>query len=190
MNRLFTALFLSATFLSACWASVTASLIPGSGTVAGAPGSAVGWGFDVTNTTAGEWVLLTGSSFNGNPLIGSYVDYLSLPTAPLYIAGPAPESTNVLQPWIPSSQLGLGEFDIDPTAPVNAAASGAITVHYSVFSQDPNDPAFDPDTATLVPDATLNVPASVNVAPEPASLALFAAGCVIFFLAGRRQRHS
>jgi hypothetical protein len=116
--------------------------------------------------------MLTGSEFTGSEIYGNYVDYLSLPTAPQYVAGPAPENSTVTQTWDFPLQLGLGEFDINPTALPGADITGNIVVHYSVFSQDPNDPNFDPDTSTVIADATVSDSVQIQVSPEPASLVM------------------
>ena len=160
-----------ATFSMASPVGPTIVTIPASGNVSGPPGSVVGWGFTLTNSDPVDWVILTGSSFTGSQVQGTYVDYLSLGSAPLYIAGPAPESSIVTQNWNLASQLGLGEFNINPTA-APGLITGNIVVHYSEFSQDPNDPNFDPDTSTVVADATLSAPVSIGVVPEPGTLGL------------------
>jgi len=167
----------------------TLTLIPSDGSVAGGPGGVVGWGFTLTNTDPSDWVVLTGSEFTGSTVYGNYVDYLSLPTAPLYVAGPAPESSTVTQDWDPSSNppLGVGEFDINSTA-APGPITGDIVVHYSEFSQDPNSPTFDPDTSTVIADATLTNPATINVVPEPAMLSLLLVGAVPLTIGQYRRR--
>jgi hypothetical protein len=155
----------------------TIATIPASGNVVGPAGTVVGWGFTLSNLDPSDWVVLTGSSFTGSQVQGTYVDYLSLPTAPSYVAGPVPESSTVTQTWNGVSQLGLGEFDINPTA-APGLIGGNIVVHYSEFSQDPNDPNFDPDTSTVIADATLSAPVSISVAPEPGTIWLIFAGAV------------
>ncbi len=164
------------------------TLLPSSG--AGNPGAVVGWGFTLTYTAPSDWVVLTGSEFTGSQVYGTYVDYLSLSNAPLYVAGPAPESSTVQQAWKSSSKppLGVGEFDINPTALVGVSITGDIVVHYSVFSQDPNSPNFDPDTSTVVADATLSDPVAVTVSPEPASLFLMSMALLPFAFEGWRLR--
>ncbi len=162
------------------------SLTP-SGQLAGAPGSTVGWGFDLSYSGPADWVVLTGSEFTGPAVYGNYIDYLSLGTAPLYVAGPSPESATVSQSWNMAQQLGLGEFDISSTAAGGASVNGDIVVHYSVFSEDPNSPSFDPDTATVIADATISLPASVTITPEPAYDVLIGVG-VLPVLFWRRRR--
>ncbi len=171
MKRITLALLIAGA-LAACAqaAALSLTLLPDSGTVMGKPGTVVGWGFTIAYSGSADWVELTGSDFTGSTVYGSYVDYLSLANAPLYVAGPAPESSTISQSWDPSSspQLGLGEFDINATALPGALIAGSLEVSYDVFSQDPNDPNFDP--GTFVASGTVSASADVDVAPEPAPL--------------------
>lgn len=158
---------------AAAWAQagpVSLRLLPNSGAGGGQPGTVVGWGFTITNSGSPDWIVLTGSNFTGSTVYGSYVDYLSLGNAPLYVAGPSPESATISQVWNASSHppLGLGEFDINSTALPGAIIPGTIQVSYDVFSQDPNDPNFDP--GSFVTSGTVSASSDVVVTPEPASL--------------------
>lgn len=166
----------------------TVTTIPASGDVDGGPGAVVGWGFGLTYAASSDWVLLTGTEFIGSEVNGAYVDYLSLASAPLYIAGPAPESSNVSQAWDESLQLGLGEFDINATAPPETDISGDIVIHYSVFDVDPNDPSFDPGSDTVVTDATVSDAVNVLVTPEPASWILLIGAALVPVLFSRRRQ--
>jgi hypothetical protein len=183
MKRITLAIVIAAVFAACAQAAAipTLTLLPANGQVAGLPGTVVGWGFTLTYTDPSDWVILTGSEFTGSPVYGTYVDYLSLATAPLYVAGPAPESSTVQQAWVSSSMLGVGEFDINSTALIDAVIQGNIVVHYSVFSMDPNDPNFNPDTSTVVADATLSEAAQITVTPEPPSLLLMLSGVLLSF---------
>jgi hypothetical protein len=190
MKRITLAILIAAAAAAGAQAATipTLTLLPVSGNVAGLPGTVVGWGFTLTFTDPSDWVILTGSEFTGSPVYGTYVDYLSLASAPLYVAGPAPESSTVQQAWDSSLLLGVGEFDINPTALIDAVIKGNIVVHYSVFSMDPNDPNFNPDTSTVVADATLSAPAQVTVTPEPSSLLLMLSAALLSLVL-TRWRH-
>ena len=197
MKQLTFAFFVAVTFaayaLPAPIPVPTITLLPASGSISGSPGAAVGWGFTLTYIAPSDWVVLTGSTFTGSPVYGNYVDYLSRSNAPFYVAGPTPESTTITEVWNPSLNpaLGLGEFDLNPTALGGASIAGNLVVHYSVFSQDPNSPTFDPDTSTVVADATVTDAAQVNVSPEPGSLWMMSAGLLSFaWAAGWRRRNS
>ena len=183
MKRITLAILITAVFAACAQGAAvpTLTLLPATGQVAGLPGTVVGWGFTLTYTDPSDWVILTGSEFTGSPVYGTYVDYLSLGSAPLYVAGPAPEFSTVQQAWVSSSMLGVGEFDINPTALIDAVIKGNIVVHYSVFSMDPNDPSFNPDTSTVVADATLSEAAQITVTPEPSSLLLTLSAVLLSF---------
>lgn len=88
-----------------------------------------------------------------------------------------------------TAKTGLGEFDIKPTAPPGTTIPGSVLIHYSVFSQDPNDPNFDPNTSTVVADATVSASVTINTpaaVPEPASVLLLAAAALPFAWSRRR----
>ena len=169
MNRATLTFFLAAVFAMCSQAAPMLTLLPASGNISGSPGAVVGWGFTLTDSTPSEWVLLTGSQFTGSPVFGTYVDYLSSNNAPTYVVGPSPENSIIQVAWNRSTMAGLGEFEINSTASAFVSIPGNILVRYSVFSQDPLGPNFDPDTATVVADATVSVPAQVDIAPEPGS---------------------
>jgi hypothetical protein len=166
--------------LAWCAQSETLTLIPSNGDVSGSPGSVVGWGFTLTYSAPADWVELTGSTFTGSMVYGTYQDYLSGCSmgvcnplnAPFYVAGPAPESSTVTAPWNPTSTplSGLGEFDINSTAFPGATIAGDIIVVYDVFSVDPNSPGFDPITDTVATGLVLSAPAQVLVTPEPSEV--------------------
>jgi hypothetical protein len=192
MKRITPALLIAAAFAVCAQAGpLSLTLLPTSGTVGGGPGSVVGWGFTITNSLPSDWVVLTGSAFTGSPVYGSYVDYLSLVNAPLYVAGPSPESPTISSSWNRSSnpRLGLGEFDINSTALPGAIVAGSMQVDYDVFSQDPNDPNFDP--GSFVTSGTVSASAQVSVAaaptPEPATSLMMSTALLSLAFAGLRR---
>jgi hypothetical protein len=189
MKRITLILLLAATFAACAQAgTLSLTLLPTSGAISGKAGTVVGWGFTLTNSESPDWVLLTSSNFTGSTIYGSYVDYLSLVNAPLYVAGPSPESSTFSVSWNPSSNppLGLGEFDINSTALPGAIIAGTIQVGYDVFSQDPNDPSFDP--GSFITSGTLSASAEVGVVPEPASLLTMCTALLPLAFAGLRRR--
>jgi hypothetical protein len=161
-------------------------LNPASGVVSGAPGSTIGWGFTLTNTS--DFVLVNGSSFTPFTLYGTYQDFIG--AFNFIVAGPAPESPTVTQAFNLAAHTGIGAFSILSTAPPGTLVLGNLVINYSVFSQSPNDPNFNPDTSTIVSDASLTVPVTVNIAPEPASGWLLMAGALVLACGtGRFTQH-
>jgi hypothetical protein len=160
-------------------------LNPGNGVVAGMPGATVGWGFTLTDTA--DWIAITGSSFTPSSPLGTYDDYIG--TGPLIVVGPSPENTSLSQLFNSLLRTGVGGFHINGNAPV-ATIGGTIVVTYSEFSQDPNDPNFNPDNSTVVADGSFSQSATVNVVPEPASLSLIVAGVLPLAMVNRRRRRN
>ncbi|HLK18831.1 MAG TPA: hypothetical protein VKT81_07740 [Bryobacteraceae bacterium] len=147
------------------------SLIPNSGTVSGQPGTVAGWGFNFTNSDPSNWVVLNDSFVTGSlstGTFGNYVDYIA-PSPGLIVINPNSDSGDVaFSQGTPGS--GTGEFDILAFVPP-MTITGGISVDYSVFSQDPNSPAFDP--GSFIATGTVSATAAVDVAssvPEPASV--------------------
>ena len=189
MKRITLSLLITAAFVACAQAGpVSLTLIPIAGAISGEPGTVVGWGFTLTNSGSPDWLVLTGSNFTGSTVYGNYVDYLSLLNAPLYVAGPAPESSTISVLWDPSSNppLGVGEFDINATALPGAIIMGAVQVSYDLFSQDPNTPNFDP--GSFITSGTVSAPAEVGVAPEPPSLLTMSTALLPLAFAGWRRR--
>ena len=108
-----------------------------SGSVSGLPGSTVGWGFSLVNTT--NFLVVTSANFCLNPLnppacttaspsVGVFHDFISTqPNA--VIVGPAPESTTVAQTfnsYITSETLAtrLATEPLDGVAPRHVNVEG------------------------------------------------------------------
>lgn len=160
------------------------TLVPADGALRGLPGSTVGWGFTLTNTS--DFLVVTGSSFTASPL-GTYEDFIS--SGPnLIVVGPSPESPTVTQLFDPASRMGIGAFHILDTAPAGVSIKGTLTIDYSLFSVSPNDPAFNPDLDTVVADASLSQAAAVQVLPEPGSWILILSGIGLCAAIHRQRR--
>src|SRR5581483_4721156 len=150
--------------------------IPASGDVSGAPGDTVGWGFQLTFSDPSNWVVLNDSYFTGAQVYGGYQDYI---VSQFIVAGPAPESSPVTVNYVHSSS-GLGEFDIYSFAPPGASITGNINVDYCIFSQDPNDPSFDPASFVTSGVASAAVDVTVPAAvPEPRTAFLLMAAIAL-----------
>jgi hypothetical protein len=166
--------------------TLSLTLIPTGGEVAGAPGTVVGWGFTLTDTVADEWVVLDDSYVGGglnSGLYGSYSDYVS---SQFVVAGPSPESSPVAEPWV-QGVSGTGEFDLFAIVPPGTLITGTISVDYDLFSDDPNDPNFDPG-ADFIGSGTFKDTASILVTPEPASWLLLLSTVLVPFVPAARRR--
>jgi hypothetical protein len=162
--------------------SLSLTLTPANGAVAGSPGNAVGWGFTLTDTSS-DWIVLDDSFFTGSPVYGTYTDYI---VNQFYVAGPAPESADIVSPWNPLAQTGTGEFDLYATDPGDVSFSGTISVDYTLFSEDPNNPNFDPDS--FISNGTFTNPVSISTTPEPPTWALMIMPFMALLAASRRRR--
>lgn len=144
------------------------------GTVSGAPGSAVGWGFSLTSD-ATEWIAVIASftTDETNASLGFYVDLIGTQGGP---------TAGVLPPgdpdWVQDFDLGLGTgvgyFQIFPGAPLLSENSGNIRVLYERFSADPATCG-----GCQLGSEELIVPFSFRVdsaVPEPGTMALLCAG--------------
>jgi hypothetical protein len=160
------------------------SLVPSGGTISSLSGVVVGWGYDITSTDSADWVVLddsyvTGSLASGT--FGSYTDYIA---SNFIVIDPSSSTGSV---HFNAGMTGTGEFDIKAAVPPNTIIPGEIAVDYSVFSQNPNSPSFDPGSfvisGTVFAAATVDV--NVSGAPEPRSLLLIVVGSLTLGLAVR-----
>jgi hypothetical protein len=138
--------------------SYTFSLIPADGAVAGPPGSTVGWGYSIINTSPSDWLVTTALSsdafLNGTP--AAIFDFPDL--------GPGVTGT---VPFDPIAPAGLFELTWDITAPVGFVNSGSFDLSAEFWSGDPLAGgvfvASAPDTLA---------PYTATVTPEPPTLVL------------------
>jgi hypothetical protein len=164
-------------------AGATLGLMPASGSLTGAPGATVGWGFTIANPTAGTWIEVTSAAFCAGSsgtstqcapaTIGTFTDYIS--GYGDVVVGASPDSTSVTQGFSAAGHQGIAGFLI--TAASGQTGTGQIVLTYNVFSRSPHDAAFNPDTDTVSTDNFLTAAASVTVVnappPTPAPPALW-----------------
>ena len=95
--------------------TVTLDLNPLGGSITGGPGDTVGWGFKLTNSTA-DWISVTSSAltFETNPSLGVYTDFIGLQSGPLPSFALAP-STFWSETFDGVSQ-GIGSYAISSSA--------------------------------------------------------------------------
>ncbi len=167
----------------------TFTLLPPSGTISGNSAGVVGWGYDIANNDSVNWLVLDDSFVTGSlgsGTFGTYVDYL----ANNFIVIDPGSSTGT----VPFSRgtSGTGEFDIDAFVPPNAIIPGTIAIDYSVFSQNPNSPSFDPGSflGNGNVSATAQLDVNTSAVPEPGSVWLIAAGLLPLAWGARRCRRT
>jgi hypothetical protein len=174
-----------------CWQaygdSITFTVDPVSGDVSGAPGTTVGWGFTIDNTTDDSLFLdgtffceagedpVVGPDFTCGPNLGAstYTDIVASNTG---IIGPG-VTTQVFD----GVSNGVGAYSIDPLATVGETDSGTLVVLYDLV-----DPSFN----DIAQNLELTAAVSVTVTPEP-NTALPLAGALLigaFFI--RKRRHA
>lgn len=156
-------------------AGATTMLSVGTSTISGDPGQTIGWGFSLTNTT--DYVVLNDSSLTFATPLGTYTDFIA---SQFIVAGPVPESTIVTETFSSTGLTGLGSFTLNAGSIPGLSLMDTIRVDYSLFSEDPSSPSFDPNSfissGTLSADVTVDVNPLAGGVPEPATWAMFLVG--------------
>jgi len=142
------------------------------GNISGNPGTTVGWGFTLTNTT--NYAVIDASEYDitQNAVDGTYNDFMG---PNFIVVGPTNgfgDGPTVSQSFDLLGMLGAGSFAISPSATIGDFVLGNITLTFDVYSVSPNDPSFDPFADGLAFGQQVSVPAVVNVTPEPGTLLL------------------
>ena len=176
MKRILFAAVLTA-FATSAYAAPVLNLIP---TVAGGfAGGVTGWGYDITNPDPTNFLVLNDSFVTGGlstGVFGNYVDYIA---ANFIVIGPNGDSGPVA--FNRGTLAGVGEFDFNAVVPPATRVTGAINIDYSLFSQDPNDPNFDP--GSFVGSGTVSAAGEADIVPEPAPGLLIGLGLLLVALA-------
>lgn len=167
----------------------TFTLVPASGTISGASSGVVGWGYDVTNNDPVNYLVLNDSTVAGSlasGTFGSYADYIAsnfIVVNPSSSTGTVPFSKGI---------SGTGEFDIDAVVPPNTVIPGSIALDYSLFSENPNIPSFDPGSfiadGTVTATAQVDANTSTSNVPEPGSMWLMIAALMPLAWTIRQRR--
>ena len=149
----------------------------------GTQGGVTGWGFSVVNTDPDNWLVLNDSFVTGSLSTGTFGTYKDYVGNQFVVVDP--NGGTFSQAFDPATQSGAGEFDLAAFVPP-ISIPGAINLDYTLFSQNPNDPNFDP--GSFVASGTVQSAASVDVTPEPSSILMLITGAVPLVFAGRRKR--
>lgn len=158
------------------------TLNPVGGALVALPGSAVGWGFTLTNDA--DYLVVASADYIAVSPIGTFTDFIS---PQFEVVGPSSSWTQLFDPV---AQTGVGKYAIAAGTPLGALSTGFIGLTYDLYSVSPNDPNFDPDNDTISTGNQLHAGASVQAAtPEPSTVALSGTGLALAaVLAGRRRQ--
>lgn len=163
------------------------TLSPG-GSVTGAPGTAVGWGFTLTSDP-NEWISVIASftTDESNGSLGFYFDLIGSQGGPAGGVLPA-GAPDWVQDFDLNAQTGVGYFQIVPDAPLASVNSGNLHVLYERFSDDPASCGeCHIDAGELVVPFSFTVDTEV---PEPATWGLLMVGTLGAAVGRKRSRLS
>lgn len=155
-------------------APITLSLIPSGGSLTGAPGETVGWGYEITNPSGSLWLVIDSLAATPVSPASGLLDTVifDYPTI-------APGAMAVLT-WVSGTQ-GLAEFTFSPSVSPGTSVTGVFTIEGSFYDGHPDSGNFIDFAETGEADFEL------TAVPEPASLGLLTTG---MFALAYRCRHS
>jgi hypothetical protein len=147
-------------------------------TVSVAPGATVQWLANLSDPIdlgAGLSLVITGSSLDvpcqgcaaPPSTVGAYTDLIGAGFVVLAPAGNCCGDPQTI------AGAPIGKFVISHSSPLGLI-NGFLEIDYALFSADPNDPNFNPDTQTVNPDVRAFTPIAVDVVPEPGTFWLLA----------------
>lgn len=159
------------------------NLVP-SGSLTGAPGQTIGWGYEVQADPT-DWISFTGSQIltESQTNFGLYLDFLGAPNTP---------GANNLAPGSYTSSLefdnalgtGLGAYTISPLVQIGDFNEGTLLVLFERYSADPEVCG---SACLLGSDyALLDFTVDAQV-PEPASIALVGGSLVLLGVVRARR---
>jgi len=181
--------------MAALQAAPLLTLDPLGGALSGTPGSTVGWGFTLTNTTdflvvAATDFCITATQPTDLPCatqvqsVGTYNDFSAIN---FIVVGPSPYTTTVTQTFNAIAQTGFGSFAISGGATVGTILNGQLAVVYQLFDADPANGG-----QQIGGDNFISSPASITVTgvatgtPEPGTMLTLCLGTACILLQCRR----
>lgn len=156
--------------------SITFSLLPADGNVAGSAGSAIGWGYSITNNSDTDWFVSTDLSPDSSFSDGTPSLLFDFPNV-------APDTTTT-EAFDPINGIGLYEFAWDLSAPGGDINSGNFVLSGEWWDGDPlNGGNFIADAIDTSAAYTATVSSGSSSTPEPASavMMLTALGTLLGF---------
>jgi hypothetical protein len=158
-------------------AIVTLTLNPIDGFLSGAPGSAVGWGYDVS--TDSDYILIDYLGFDDLTPVGTQ-NLLPPPSTG------ASAGSDVIVPWI--AGVSGFEYDIDPGAIAGSSSTGGVFLVYDEYTDSTLNTQVASGATVYATNNGVQVNAEVEVTPEPGSLLLFGCGIAAAALIKLRRR--
>jgi hypothetical protein len=174
------ALLISTTALPAD--SFQFSLVPENGSVAGSPGTSVGWGYSITNQSSADWLVTT--DLTADPFLhGTPTLLFDFPTI-------APGQT-ITEPFDANTAAGLYELTWDSGAPDGFVNTGSFVLSAQWWDGDPLSGGAE---IAAAPDASAAYSATasavVNNAPEPSAWLMVGSGLIVLMRLRRRLKRA
>ena len=152
----------------------TFSLLPSDGNINGAPGSTIGWGYQLQNQSTSDWLVTTGLN------AGSFQN--AAPDLIFDFPDLAPGATATVA-FNAATSAGLYELTWSATAPLNFTNSGTFALSAQWWNGNSLSGGMFLNSATTATHSY-----AATAIPEPASIGL--AGIVFLLVgAGLRARH-